>query len=270
MMMVNHDDVYGPCSSPSLIMKNDPLLTDLSAPDIDESFLVSFDDDDSKEWLHTDQMTNNNGELRKEFDNIILEVSSGFSNKWGLNDQVYSAGAKQTLASSCYVDDRISVPSPPLLLRAQPSQLPDKAVKCDEYSSTDLMANDYCSRESLNYANEQISKRNLTSDLKDVNDKELDQFLSGKHVKRGRPMKITSRSKQALYAREYRRKNKIALWNYEKKVVEQNQEIAELMKQNEEMRKSLAEMTHQFNLIKRLVATSPAMSRQLQEIFGNV
>uniref|UniRef100_A0A915BLQ8 BZIP domain-containing protein n=1 Tax=Parascaris univalens TaxID=6257 RepID=A0A915BLQ8_PARUN len=63
-----------------------------------------------------------------------------------------------------------------------------------------------------------------------------------KVVKRGRPMKITSRSKQALYAREYRRKNKQALWDYERRVKEQDDEIMRLRIQNRRMQEKLSKL----------------------------
>uniref|UniRef100_A0A0M3IAX7 BZIP domain-containing protein n=1 Tax=Ascaris lumbricoides TaxID=6252 RepID=A0A0M3IAX7_ASCLU len=66
--------------------------------------------------------------------------------------------------------------------------------------------------------------------------------LESKVVKRGRPMKITSRSKQALYAREYRRKNKQALWNYERRVKEQDDEIMRLRNQNKRMQEKLSKL----------------------------
>ncbi|KHN88372.1 hypothetical protein Tcan_06195 [Toxocara canis] len=89
-------------------------------------------------------------------------------------------------------------------------------------------------------------------------------------VKRGRPMKITSRSKQALYAREYRRKNKQALWNYERRVREQDEEIARLRRQNEQMQLKLAKLTHMKDAIAKhhgpVEGQYPALQVTLAEI----
>ncbi|VDK44951.1 unnamed protein product [Anisakis simplex] len=100
---------------------------------------------------------------------------------------------------------------------------------------------------------------------------------SNKISKRGRPMKITSRSKQAMYAREYRLKHKQLLSTYERRMKEQDEEIATLRKQNQQMMESLNKQISLRNtLAKQLRHYSSINSQQsghlqvtLADIFSN-
>lgn len=231
-MLMNQDDCYGQCPLPNTVMKSDPFLGDISSsPDIDESFLASFDD-----WLK--------------------------------DDPPAIDGAKQTLASSCYADDEAPLPSPVQLLNTETPQMAEKPAPYNEVSFYDEPKT--MVRHSGNSINQLVEdeKQNFSYNPDIVIKKENNQSV--KQAKRGRPMKITSHSKQALYAREYRRKNKMALWSYERKVAEQNQEIAKLMKQNEEMRRRLTLMTRRLSQAQQVIQKySPSIAAELQDLTRN-
>ncbi|VDD91152.1 unnamed protein product [Enterobius vermicularis] len=276
-MMLSQDEVFGSCVSPSSVMKGDPFLADISSsPDIDDAFLASFENDE-RDWLK-DDFPLNNGELYTE---VETRISGPFYNCGCFSSESYvelSAGIKQTLPG-----DEIGLTSNSLTTGI--NHLEEKPFNCNELCSLDLPKDVVNNSRVSTTPSKQDSKRNFTFDpgrpikkfdlseeIKKFNSiRDIKKELSpgpppAKQAKRGRPMKITSRSKQALYARAYRYKNKMALWSYEKMVAEQNEEIKELVKQNKEMSERLAIMTRQFAQMKRLIAAYPSIAAKFQEL----
>lgn len=94
-----------------------------------------------------------------------------------------------------------------------------------------------------------------------------DSSTSGR-AKKGRPIKVTSHSKQAIYARSYRQRNKQALLDFEKCVEFQKREIAALKLKNAQIVRELEHMKHNFECAQRLLSQQIGICETLASIIN--
>ncbi|VDN30072.1 unnamed protein product [Gongylonema pulchrum] len=77
---------------------------------------------------------------------------------------------------------------------------------------------------------------------------------------RGRPVKITSHSKQAMYARAYRARHKEQMLAYERRIAAQEKLIKELTEECEALRRTLHFLSEDFRNVKELILSDQAFS----------
>ncbi|VDM26086.1 unnamed protein product [Toxocara canis] len=244
-----------PTSSPSRLV-DDPMFAQIGDPlQVEENLQLSclpFDEDG--QWFTNEPLTSNGEPFCKNVTDFIEVTHSGDYDS--LTQKVspdHKPVTDENVFKNCILtvvprnDSQPLSPSPIAEIKAE--------IKSD-YGEDSSQDNDRTA-----YVRKPTSMQ--SSQL-------ANSFDCTRTVKRGRPMKITSRSKQALYAREYRRKNKQALWNYERRVREQDEEIARLRRQNEQMQLKLAKLTHMKDAIAKhhgpVEGQYPALQVTLAEI----
>jgi len=85
-------------------------------------------------------------------------------------------------------------------------------------------------------------------------------------IRRGRPMRITSDSKQAMYAREYRDKNKRVLADLERRVAELESENSRLAAEKQQMAVQTSKLRRDKQYLRQVLENQSALAPLLSQI----